>query len=255
MSKEKCLRNRILNREKLAGIFIKTPAYEVVEILAKSGLDFGVLDAEHSPFDRGRLDACLAIARALNFPMLVRVHAGRPENILTALDSGATGIVVPHVDTMEKALDIAKAARFGHGGRGISGATRWAGYSSRSLAELIEVSHRETVVIAQIEEPEGVEIAAEIAAIDGIDGLFVGPADLAVCYGDTSPTSERVQNAMQKVGDCARDNGKALMTFAPDAKGAEVLRRLGVTAFVAASDQTHMFNGAKALTQQIHDLD
>lgn len=255
MPSENCLRTRILNREKLAGIFIKTPAYEVVEILAKSGLDFGVLDAEHAPFDRGRLDVCLAMAKALDFPMLVRVHAGRPENILTALDSGATGIVIPHVDTLEKAQDIAKAARFGHGGRGISGSTRWAGYSSKSLAEIIEMSHRETVVIAQIEEPEGVEIADKIAAIDGIDGLFVGPADLAVCYGDTSPTSDRVQKAMQLVGGYARDNGKTLMTFAPDAGGAAELRKLGVTAFVAASDQTHLFNGAKDLTKAIHDLD
>ena len=70
---ENCLRNRFLNREKLAGIFIKTPAYEVVEILAYAGLDFGVLDAEHAPFDRGRLDGwelgkCIFVRRSRRCP-------------------------------------------------------------------------------------------------------------------------------------------------------------------------------------------
>ncbi len=95
-------RQRMLSGEFLAGTFQKTPSYEVIEVLAMSGLDFVCLDAEHAPFDRGRMDACLAMARALDFPALVRVGAFTPQDVLQALDSGAVGIVVPHVYSRRK---------------------------------------------------------------------------------------------------------------------------------------------------------
>ena len=69
-------KQRMLSGKVLAGTFVKTPAIEVIEVLAHSGLDFLCLDAEHAPFDRARLDACLAVARALDLPTLVRVPSG-----------------------------------------------------------------------------------------------------------------------------------------------------------------------------------
>ena len=69
----KNFKTRMANRDLMAGTFIKTPAYELIEVLATSDLDFVCIDMEHSPFDRGRTDACLAVARALDFPVLVRV--------------------------------------------------------------------------------------------------------------------------------------------------------------------------------------
>ncbi|MEO1331849.1 MAG: aldolase, partial [Pseudomonadota bacterium] len=83
------LRARILAREALCGTFVKTPSHEVMELLAMSGLDFVVLDAEHAPFDRLRMDQCLAMGRALGLPTLVRVPEGTPARVLMALDSGA----------------------------------------------------------------------------------------------------------------------------------------------------------------------
>uniref|UniRef100_UPI0028124C4D HpcH/HpaI aldolase family protein n=1 Tax=Jannaschia maritima TaxID=3032585 RepID=UPI0028124C4D len=187
-------KQRMASGEILVGTFVKTPAHEMIEVLAQSRLDFLCLDAEHSPFDRARLDVCLALARALDVPCLVRVPTGTPVEILKALDSGATGIVVPHVDSAAKAAEIARAGRFGHGGRGYAGSTRWAGFATRPMGDVLQQSRDETVIIAQIEEPEGVEAAGAIAATDGIDGLFVGPADLAVCYGTTDMADPKVQD-------------------------------------------------------------
>ena len=130
------LRTRMVRGDILAGTFMKTPAYELVEILAMSGLDFICLDAEHAPFDRGRLDACMAVARALKFPILVRVPDGSQAEILKALDSGATGVVVPHVATPEKAADVARWSRFGHGGRGYAGSHRWAKKAWQSVYDV-----------------------------------------------------------------------------------------------------------------------
>ena len=247
-------RTRMRDGAYLAGTFMKTPAYELIEVLAQSDLDFICLDAEHAPFDRARMDMCLAMARALDFPVLVRVEAGVPEAILQALDSGAVGVVVPHVDTTEKAEAIAKAARFGHGGRGFAGSTRWANYATRPMGDLLEQSRDETVVIAQIEEPEGVEVAAEIAAIEGIDGLFLGPADLAVAYGTTDQRSPELIAGFKAVGTAARDNGKAAMSFVANAGAAQELADYGLTTFFIGSEQGWVRKAASDEAGGIHGL-
>ncbi|MDJ0630603.1 MAG: aldolase/citrate lyase family protein [Rhodobacter sp.] len=247
-------RQRMLAGEILAGTFLKTPAYEMVEVLALSGLDFVCLDAEHAPFDRGRLDACLALARALDFPALVRVGSGSAENILQALDSGAVGLVVPHVFSVERAEEIARAARFGHHGRGYAGSTRWAGYTARKMPDLLTQSRDETVVIAQIEEPEGVRSAADIAAVTGIDGLFVGPADLSVAYGKTDQGSEDLLTALRDVGTAAQAAGKAYMSFVPDVAKAKEWAAYGMTTFFLASEQSWVLAGARGAAQGVHSI-
>ncbi len=90
-------RSRVARGDRIVGTFVKIPEISVIEVLAQSGLDFICIDAEHGAFDRGRLDSCLAMARALDLPALVRVGGPGGATILHALDSGAVGVVVPHV--------------------------------------------------------------------------------------------------------------------------------------------------------------
>ena len=238
------LRARMRRGEPLCGTFVKTPVPEIVEVLAQSGLDFLCFDAEHAPFDRGRLDACIGMARALGTPSLVRVTAGEPLQILRALDSGALGVVVPHCASVADAEAVARAAHFGHGGRGFAGSTRWAGFATKPMADVLALDE-ETIVIGQIEEPEGVEAAAGIAAVENIDGLFVGPADLAVCYGETDISSAPVRDAIASVSRAARDAGKSAVTFAPSAAMTAELAALGVNMIFFASDHAWMLKGAR----------
>ena len=247
-------RQRMLDGEFLAGTFLKTPSYEMVEVLAKSGLDFICLDGEHAPFDRGRMDACLAIARALDFPVLVRVGSANAENILQALDSGAVGIVAPHIDTVEKAEELARVSRFGHYGRGYAGSTRWAEFTTQKMDNLLEKSKNETVVIAQIEEPEGVDAASGIAQVDGIDGLFLGPADLTVAFGTLDPDSPQLRQALADTGAAAKAAGKAYMSFIPNAGKAKDWSQYGMTMFFIGSEQGWVMAAAKAQSAGIHDL-
>lgn len=245
------LRTRMLRGDILSGTFVKTPAFQLVEVLAMSGMDFMAVDAEHAPFDRAATDACLGMAQALGFPALVRVPDASASATLTALDSGAAGVIVPHINTVEKARDVAQAARFGHGGRGFAGSTRWAGYASRPMTEILAKSEAETIVIGQIEEPEAVDAIDEIAAVEGLDGLFIGPADLAVCYGKTDPAAPEVREAIGKVGVAAQRHGKCLITFAPNTSWVADLRVLGVTMFFVGSEQGFMLAGAKAVANDI----
>ena len=254
MNRYQSFKNAMLSRAPLCGTFMKTPAHEIVEVLAKSGLDFIAMDAEHAPFDRGRLDACLAIARALDFPALVRVPTGSADEILKVMDAGALGVIVPHVDTVEKARNVARWSRFGHGGRGYAGSTRWAGFATRPMEDVLEQSKSETVVIAQIEEPEGVDARKDIAAVDGIDGLFAGPADLSVSLGLTDPTAAPVRDAIGQIGEAAKNEGKAFMTFAPDTSSSQALQALGVSMFFIASEHGFMLSSAKSAAADIHAL-
>lgn len=247
------LRARLLGRERLAGTFVKTAEVTVVEVLASSGLDFIVLDAEHAGFDRGRLDACLAVARALDFPALVRLSSGSQENILMALDAGAVGVVVPHVDSLEKAQAVANAAHFGRGGRGFAGSTRWAQFATRPMEDVLD-QDAQTIVMAQIEEPEGVEVCEGIAAIDGIDALFAGPADLTVGYGHRNIDNPDLPVALERIGAACAAGGKAYVTWVPDAAKAAQWSSFGVTSFVVASEHTWMRQGAMAAAKGIHDI-
>lgn len=247
-------RQRLLSRVPLAGTFLKTPAYQLIEILAQSELDFVCLDAEHAPFDRNAIDACCAIGRALDFPVLVRIGDGSPREILQALDCGAVGIVVPHVDSAAKAQAVAQAARFGQGGRGFAGSTRWAGYATQSMPDLLKKSAEETVVMAQIEEPEGVEAAEAIAATDGIDALFLGPADLSVGYGHDHQTSDDLFAAMERVGKATEAAGKAYVSWVANAQKAQEWSAYGMSCFFISSEHSWMRAGATAEARGVHEI-
>ena len=245
----------MLSGDLLAGTFVKTPHHVLIEVLAQSDLDFLCLDAEHAPFDRSSLDSCVAVSKALDFPILIRVGDNSPREILQALDYGAVGIVAPHIDTAEKARDLARAARFGLNGRGYAGSSRWASYATQKMSDLLAKSKQETVVIAQIEEPRGVEEAEAIAAVNGIDGVFIGPADLSVGYGKTDQNSQELMDALQHVSTVAHRSDKAVMSFVPNAKKARDWHKAyGLTMFFIASEHSWLRNGANQDAKGVHDI-
>jgi 2-keto-3-deoxy-L-rhamnonate aldolase RhmA len=241
------LRARMRSGERLTGLFVKTPAHEVIELLAMAGLDFICLDAEHAPFDRGRLDLCLAMARAHDLPCLVRVAEAGAAAILQALDSGAAGVVVPHVDSAEKARSVARWSRFGEGGRGYAGSTRWAGFTTETMDTHLRRSREATVVIAQIEDPAALDELEGIAAVEGIDGLFVGAADLAVGLGVAGPADPLVAQAFTAIAAAAARHGKCLSAFAATAHAATAERARGAAMVFVGSEQSLILAGARAI--------
>ena len=247
-------KSKMASRTIMAGTFLKTPAYELIEVLATSDLDFVCVDMEHSPFDRGRADACLAMARALDFPVLVRVTHFSSETILQALDMGAVGVIAPHIINANQAADLVKLSHFGNGGRGFAGATRWAGYGQKTMAEVLAQSDRETVVIAQIEEPEALANVEEIASIEGVDGLFLGPSDMSVSMGHSNTNSQELLDALKRVGEASLAAGKAYMTFVPNAAKAADWAEYGPHMFFVGSEQGWMKAGANADASGIHSI-
>ncbi len=240
-------KSRLTGGERLVGTFFKTPAPVMAEVLGQSGLDVVCVDAEHAAFDRGSLDAVLAVLRLKDMPALVRIPAARPEHILTALDAGAVGVVVPHVTSAAEAAAVVKAAHFGPGGRGYAGSTRAAGFAGRPIGAHLARSAAETVVVAQIEDLEALDALDEILAVDGIDALFIGRIDLTVALGETSSDAPAVVAAVERIVARARAAGRTVGMFTPTVDEAVAWQAKGASFFLLGSDQGFVLAGANAL--------
>jgi len=123
-------KRRLVSREPMLGTFVKVPAPQNSEILGLEGFDFVVLDEEHAPWDRGTLDHALLACKAYDIAGLVRVAQADARHVLSALDDGAVGVMIPHVDSAEKARQVVSWARYIGGSRG-SGASRGGEYGGR----------------------------------------------------------------------------------------------------------------------------
>lgn len=218
------------------GVFVKTPSTAAVELLGLAGFDFGVVDAEHAPFSPGEIDMLVLAGRAAKLPLLLRPSQHAPDLIQAALDSGAAGIVAPHIDDPAQARALLSYCKFKGGSRGYSSSTRSAGFGSRPMADVITQSDK-ILVICQIETPRGVENAEAIARLDGVDGLLIGRADLAVSMGETAISSPAVRELTLQVIRCARNAGKLAGVAAGNAKEAAPFATQGANWFILSSDQ------------------
>ena len=244
------LKARLAARERIVGTFVKTPSRIVVEVLAMTDLDCLCIDAEHAPFDRLAIDGCALAARAAGKDLLVRVAIASPEQILNALDCGATGVVAPHIRSATDARAFAAACRYGHGGRGYAGSSRAAGYTTCGMADILAAAAARTVAVAQIEDPEAIDCIDEIAAVDGIDALFVGRADLTVAYGAASQDDPQVIAALERVCAAGQRHGRTIGMFLARIEDVPLWVEKGASLFLLGSDHSFLLSGAADLLRR-----
>ena len=245
------LKTRLAGGDLIVGTFIKTPSPIVVEVLSLTELDCLCLDAEHAPFDRGALDTCLLAGAASGKDVLVRVPSSAPEHILNALDCGATGVLIPHVRSAEEARACVQASHYGPGGRGYAGSSRAARYTTSTMGQHLARSADRTVVVAQIEDPEAVTDIEAIAAVPGIDALFIGRVDLTVGYGAASQDDPIVVEAVEKICAAARRAARPVGMFLARVADVPQWRAKGATLFLLGSDHGFLLSGAAALVQDV----
>ena len=241
------LKARLAAGNALIGTFQKTPSPIVTEVLALGGLDLLCLDAEHAPFDRLAIDACCMAARAGGLPLLVRPVTAAPEHILSALDSGADGVLLPHIRSAAEAENAVRASYYGRGGRGYAGSSRAAGYGGRGIAEHRAASAARTVVIAQIEDVEALDVVDAIARVPGLDALFVGRIDLTIAMNAVSPAAPEVVEAVARVCAAGRAAGVPVGMFVGDLAEVPRWREAGATLFLLGSDHGFLLSGAREL--------
>jgi len=181
-------------------------------LAAASGHDWIFLDNEHGAFSVDQIAQLCIAALPTGVTPLVRVCAGAIDEATRALDNGALGIVVPHVDTAKEARRIAEAFRYPpQGRRSWGGPPAIYGYLPPAMAEAQQAINAEILTVVMIESPEAVKNADAIAAVDGIDVLLIGSFDLTAELGIPGQMGhQKLIDAYQAVGDACRKHGKAL---------------------------------------------
>lgn len=239
-------RDRLRARELISATWVKTPHIHVVEVLALSSLDVLVLDAEHAPFGRGELDACIFAARAGGVPVLVRPASSAHEYVLQALDGGADGVIVPHVRSAAEARELVRACHYGPGGRGFAGSTRAARYATLGMVKH-HAAARDITVVAQIEDAEALDDIEAIARVEGIDALFIGRADLTISLGGTDSDAPEVVAAVERICAAGQAAGRPVGMFLARPADVAMWRDKGASLFVLQSDQDFLLKGANTL--------
>jgi len=183
MKLDKTFRSRVLAREWVGGTFINLGSPLTVEMAGCAGFDWLLLDHEHGPGSDETLLHQLQAAGTTSAVPIVRIAANEPPRFKRALDIGAGGVMVPMVSNAAEAQAAVAAFRYPPRGiRGVAKLNRACDFGV-GFDDYFAHAHEWLVLMPQIETPEGVENAAEIAAVDGVDVLFVGPMDLTTNLG------------------------------------------------------------------------
>ena len=214
--------------KRLRGVFNGIAAPAIVEMCAYAGFDFLVIDNEHGSAGLETTEHLLRAARASGLPTLVRCLE---HDIARTLDLGAGGLQVPMVNTAHHAAALVQRVKYplpaGAGGvsgqRGSAFSTRAAGYGAFGGPQHTQRSNEGIVLVVMIETPEGVANAAAIAAVHGVDGVFVGPNDLAHAMGhenrwNDAPVQAAIEQTLKAVAAAGKCPGILALTPADEDK-------------------------------------
>lgn len=183
---------------------------DIAQILKTCGFDWAFIDCEHSSMSVDTAAQIAAAALAVGITPIARVPGHEHHHATRLLDNGAQGVVVPHVDTADEAQRIAAFCRFpplGH--RSMGGGLQQLGFARMPVADAARAVNDETLVVAMIESPRGVEHCEAIAAVPGIDALLVGTNDLCFELGIPGQFHDAaVLDAYKRVIDACRRHGK-----------------------------------------------
>ena len=230
-------RNRVLAREWLAGTWLNLGSAMTAEMAGVAGFDWVLLDHEHGPGSDTTISHQLQAVAATPAAGIVRIAANDPARIKRTLDAGALGVMVPYVSTAEEAQAAVTAMRYPPRGiRGVARLTRATGFGA-DFDDYFAHAHERIVTIPQIETAEGVKNAAAMAAIDGIDVLFVGPMDLSTNFGLVGQFEHpRCIDAFKQVSAAARNAGKAAGILILNPAHVPICRELGYSFVALGSD-------------------
>lgn len=216
------VKTKLNNGQKTCGAFLQTVSPVSAEILSASAFDWLIVDLEHSPCSYETLQAHLQAMNGSGVVPFARAPWNDPVAIKRILDTGVMGVLVPYVNSREEAEAAVAACKYPPEGiRGVAGSPRAAGYT-RNMQGYLHSANREIVVMIAVETAEAVENLDEILEVEGLDGIFIGPVDLASSLGHLGdPSQPEVQRAIERIEAKVLPSGKFLGTLAPNWARAE----------------------------------
>ena len=223
------------NRQQI-GLWCSLANNVTAEVVAGSGFDWLLIDVEHSPNDLRSVLVQLQVMASYDVEPIVRLPCADPILIKQYMDIGVRSLLLPNIDSAEEAKAIVAATRYPQGGiRGVSVSQRANRYGR--VANYHQNAERDICVVLQIESQAAVDAAQAIAAVDGVDAIFVGPSDLSSSMGYLlQPRVDAVQEAIVSVHAAARRAGKAVGILAPVKADAQRYLELGYTMVGVGSD-------------------
>lgn len=232
--------------EKQIGLWLALASAYSAEIAGGAGFDWLLIDGEHAPNDLPLLSAQVAALAASGSHPVVRVPIGETWLLKQVLDIGAQTVLVPMVETAEHAREMVKAIHYPpHGVRGVGAALARASNFGR-ISDYLTTANEQICLLLQAESRAAMDALDEIAAVDGVDGIFIGPSDLAADMGYLGrPTAPEVQAVIEDGLKRIIKAGKAAGILTADPGLARRYLDLGAT-FVAVGTDVTLFSQATA---------
>ncbi|WP_109465321.1 aldolase/citrate lyase family protein [Albibacillus kandeliae] len=213
-------KQRLLAGETLIGCWLATGEDYVAEIMGTAGFDWLVIDGEHSPNDLRSIRAQLTALAASGSEPVVRVPLGETWMIKQVLDVGARTVLVPMVETAEQARQLVRDCRYPpEGVRGVGSALGRATMFN-SVKDYVATANAQICLLVQVESRNGLEHLDEILAVEGVDGVFIGPADLATDMGhagnsEAAEVKAAIHGAITRIAAAGKAPGILAMAEAP----------------------------------------
>ena len=240
------MKNAILEKfrrgEPSLGIISHLLSAPAIEVLAYTGMDYVLIDLEHSPIGSEHAAQLVGVAQGAGLAPLVRVDGIERSPILKMLDAGAAGLVVPQLETVEQARKLVSYAKFPPlGNRGYC-PTRDGGWGSGSCYErgmdgYMAEANASTLLIPQCETAGCLEHIEEIAAVEGVDGIFIGPFDLSIALGIPGQFGDPLlTEGIERVRRACAAAGKLCIMYAGSGEAAKRYFDQGFTSVAAGLD-------------------
>ncbi len=246
-------RQRVLEGRRQIGCWAALASPISTELLGYVGFDWLLLDGEHAPNEIGSIALQLMALKDSVSAAVVRPQWAEPIIIKRLLDVGTHNFLMPFVQTVEEAQRAVAATRYPpHGIRGVAVAHRSNRYGLRE--DYFEKINDNICVMVQIETGLAVQNASDIAAVDGVDALFVGPSDLSASLGHfMQPQHPDVQAAIAHVVEAGRERGKAVGILAPVPEQADRYLEMGMNVVAVGADTALLRNASRALRERFRE--
>ncbi|HSI75681.1 MAG TPA: aldolase/citrate lyase family protein [Lunatimonas sp.] len=251
----KGLKKRLAAGETLSGCWLNLGSPLTAEIVGLAGFDWVLLDLEHGAGEpKDLLHQLQALSNTAAAPV-VRVESVAKQRIHRVLDVGAEGVMCPQIKTVEDAITAVKGMHyppFGH--RGVAKMVRATGFG-KNFDSYVANTQADIVGIIQIETVEALENVETIAEIDGVDVLFIGPADLTMSLGIFGQLDHPLFiKALDRIIAAAKKAGKATGILIFDPKDFESYQAMGIQLIACGSDATFVANGAAELAKKLNQM-
>lgn len=249
----KNLKKRIQKGEAVNGCWLNLGSSVTAEIVGSAGFDWVLIDLEHGAGNEKDILTQLQALEYTNTAAIVRVESSEKQRIHRVLDVGAEGVMCPHINNADEARMVVDGLRYPPGGsRGVAKMVRASGFG-KNFDAYYSTANENLLGVVQIETPEALNYLDEIAGTDGVDVLFIGPADLTMSMGIFGQFDHPAfLDAVKATVNAAQKAGKAtgILFFNPD----DYIKyhEMGIRMIACGADATFVADGARNMVSKLN---